>query len=138
MSQSSGAPPREASVRLDVWLWAARFFKTRSLAKQAADGGKVEVNGASGKPSRGLHEGDRLRITRGEERFEIDVIALAEQRGPASVAQALYRETPESAASRAAAAETRRLQGASMARPPKRPDKRARRLIRALGDIDML
>lgn len=128
----------EASVRLDVWLWAARFFKTRSLSKQAADGGKVEVNGAAGKPSRALHMGDRLRITRGEERFEVDVVALAEQRGPASVAQMLYRETPESAAARAAAAEMRRLQGASLARPPKRPDKRARRLIRALGDIDML
>ena len=125
-------------MRLDVWLWAARFFKTRSLSKQAADGGKVEVNGATGKPSRALHAGDRLRITRAEERFEIDVIALAEQRGPASVAQTLYRETPDSAAARAAAAEMRRLQGTSLARPPKRPDKRARRLIRALGDIDML
>ena len=132
------APRDGANVRLDVWLWAARFFKTRSLSKQAADGGKVEVNGAAGKPSRALHMGDRLRITRGEERFEIDVVALAEQRGPASVAHGLYRETPESAAARAAAAEMRRLQGASLARPPKRPDKRARRLIRALGDIDML
>lgn len=138
MSRSTESVAQEASVRLDVWLWAARFFKTRSLSKQAADGGKVEVNGATGKPSRALHAGDRLRITRAEERFEIDVIALAEQRGPASVAQTLYRETPDSAAARAAAAEMRRLQGASLARPPKRPDKRARRLIRALGDIDML
>lgn len=138
MSRSTESVAQEASVRLDVWLWAARFFKTRALAKQAADGGKVEVNGATGKPSRALHAGDRLRITRAEERFEIDVIALAEQRGPASVAQTLYRETPDSAAARAAAAEMRRLQGTSLARPPKRPDKRARRLIRALGDIDML
>lgn len=138
MSRSTESVAQEASVRLDVWLWAARFFKTRALAKQAADGGKVEVSGATGKPSRALHAGDRLRITRADERFEIDVIALAEQRGPASVAQMLYRETPESAAARAAAAEMRRLQGASLARPPKRPDKRARRLIRALGDIDML
>jgi len=137
MSREAVATPAPG-VRLDVWLWAARFFKTRALSKQAADGGKVEVNGAAGKPSRTLHVGDRLRITRGEERFEIDVAALSEQRGPASVAQALYRETPESIAARAAAAETRRLQGASLARPPKRPDKRARRLIRALGDIDML
>jgi len=137
MSREAVATPAPG-VRLDVWLWAARFFKTRALSKQAADGGKVEVNGAAGKPSRTLHVGDRLRITRGEERFEIDVAALSEQRGPAGVAQALYQETPESIASRAAAAETRRLQGASLARPPKRPDKRARRLIRALGDIDML
>jgi len=138
MNRSVEPVVQEESARLDVWLWAARFFKTRSLSKQAADGGKVEVNGATGKPSRALRTGDRLRITRGEERFEIDVVALAEQRGPANVAQALYRETPESAAARAAAAERRRLQGASLARPPKRPDKRARRLIRALGDIDML
>jgi ribosome-associated heat shock protein Hsp15 len=110
MSRSTEPVAQEASVRLDVWLWAARFFKTRALAKQAADGGKVEVNGATGKPSR-AHAGDRLRITRAEERFEIDVIALAEQRGPASVAQTLYRETPDSAAARAAAAEMRRLQG---------------------------
>jgi len=138
MSRSADSIAQEASVRLDVWLWAARYFKTRSLSKQAVDGGKVEVNGATGKPSRALHAGDRLRITRGEECFEIEVLALAEQRGPASVAQTLYRETPESVAARVAAAETRRLQGTSLARPPKRPDKRARRLIRALGDLDML
>ena len=138
MSRDAAAPAASDSVRLDVWLWAARFFKTRALAKQAADGGKAEVNGAAGKPSRALHVGDRLRVTRGEVRFEVDVVALAEQRGPASVAQMLYRETPESAAARAAAAEMRRLQGASQARPSKRPDKRARRLIRALGDLDML
>ena len=78
-----------ASVRADVWLWAARFFKTRSLAKQAIDGGKVDLNGAACKPSKAVHVGDRLQIGRGEERFEVVVSALTEQRGPASVAQAL-------------------------------------------------
>jgi ribosome-associated heat shock protein Hsp15 len=131
------APPQPAaapSVRLDIWLWAARFFKTRSLAKQAIEGGKVAVNDAPGKPSKAVHAGDRLAIRRGEEAFVVDVVALSEQRGPASVAQALYRETDESRASREALREQRRMQGP--AGPASKPDKRARRLIRALGDID--
>ena len=125
-------------VRLDVWLWAARFFKTRALAKQAIEGGKVEVNGASGKPAKSVHVGDRLKLTRGEERFEIDVIALSAKRGAACVAQRLYRDTESGRAAREAAAEQRRLSGAGYSKPPSRPDKRARRLIRALGDIDAL
>ena len=132
MSTSQQAP----GVRLDVWLWAARFFKTRSLAKHAIEGGKVEVNGAGGKPGKIVHVGASLRITRGEDRFEIEVVALAEQRGPATVAQQLYRETDASRAAREAALEQRRLTGE--ARPKGKPDKRARRLIRALGDIDAL
>ena len=131
-------PDDTASVRLDLWLWAARFFKTRALAKQAIETGKVEVGGQRAKPARGVRVGDVLHVARLDEHFEIEVLALSVVRGPASVAQTLYRERPESAAARAAAAETRRLQGTSMARPPKRPDKRARRLIRALGDLDML
>lgn len=127
-----------AAVRLDIWLWAARFFKTRALAKQAAEGGKVEINGATGKPSKSIKPGDRLRVTRGEDRYEIDVVALSETRGPASIAQRLYRETDEGRAAREAAAEQRRLVGADQARPRGKPDKRARRLIRALGDIDAL
>ncbi|WP_291222902.1 S4 domain-containing protein [Dokdonella sp.] len=136
-ARAASAIPTAAGVRLDVWLWAARFFKTRALAKQAADGGRIEVNGASGKPSRALHVGDRLRITRGEEHFEIELLVLADRRGPASVAQTLYRESAESLAARQAVAEQRRLQGGAPAHPGKRPDKRARRLILALGDLDM-
>lgn len=128
----------QASVRLDVWLWAARFFKTRALAKQAVEGGKVEVNGAAGKPAKPVHVGDALKIVRGEERFEIRVDGLDERRGPASAARRLYSETEASLAARTAAAELRRLQGAGYAKPPTKPDKRARRLIRALGDIDAL
>ena len=125
-----------ATVRLDIWLWAARFYKTRALAKQAVEGGKVEINAAAGKPAKAVKPGDRLRVTRGEDRYEIDVVALSEARGPASVAQQLYRETDEGRAAREAAAEQRRLVGADQAKPRGKPDKRARRLIRALGDID--
>ncbi len=123
-----------AAVRLDIWLWAARFFKTRSLAKQAIEGGKVALNEAPGKPAKGVHVGDQLAIRRGEESFVVEIVALSEQRGPAAVAQALYRETDASRTAREALREQRRMQGP--ARPATKPDKRARRLIRALGDID--
>lgn len=123
-------------VRLDVWLWAARFFRTRSLAKQAVETGKVDVAGQRAKPSRSLRVGESLQVTRGEERFDIVVRGLSETRGPAPVAQALYEETAESKTRR----EEQRQQRAAMRdgyRPPEhKPDKRARRLIQALGDID--
>ncbi len=123
-------------MRLDVWLWAARFFRTRSLAKQAVETGKVDVAGQRAKPSRSLRVGESLQVTRGEERFDIVVRGLSEIRGPAPVAQALYEETAESKTRR----EEQRLQRAAMRdgyRPPEhKPDKRARRLIQALGDID--
>lgn len=122
------------AVRVDVWLWAARFFKTRSLAKQAIDGGKVDVNGAGCKPAKVLRVGDRLEIGRGEERLEVVVLALSERRGPASVAQALYRETEASQAAREAARVQRKLGAAGLLRPPTRPDKQARRLIRKFKD----
>lgn len=137
-SGNRSAHEQGESVRLDIWLWAARFFKTRALAKQAIEGGKVELNDAVGKPAKAVHVGDRLRITRAEERFEIDVAALASQRGPASIAQQLYRETEASHAARVAAIEQRRLVGADTSKPKSKPDKRARRLIIALGDIDAL
>jgi ribosome-associated heat shock protein Hsp15 len=121
------------AVRADVWLWAARFFKTRSLAKQAI-GGKVDVNGSGCKPAKALHVGDRLHIGRGEERFEVVVLALSEQRGPAPVAQALYRETEESLAAREAARAQRRLGATGLLRPPTRPDKQARRQIMKFKD----
>ena len=133
VNSSGGA---DVVVRLDVWLWAARFFKTRSLAKHAVEGGKVEVNQTAGKPAKAVHIGDRLRISRGEERFEIDVIALSQQRGSGAAAQSLYRETEASRSSREALAEQRRMERAGYSKPPTKPDKRARRLIRLLGDID--
>ena len=126
------------SVRLDLWLWAARFFKTRSLAKQAVDTGKVDLAGQRAKSSRGVRVGDPLRIVRGEEVFEVEVRGLSDQRGPASVAQALYFESEASRQRREAALAERCAARAGYQAPQSRPDKRARRLIRALGDIDAL
>lgn len=135
-TSDSAADP--AGVRLDVWLWAARFFKTRALAKRAIEGGKVEVGELPGKPAKLVHVGDRLKISRGEETFEVEVIALSERRGSASQAQRSYSESEASRATRIAAAEQRRLAAAGYQKPATKPDKRARRLIRALGDIDAL
>ncbi|MHC9085888.1 RNA-binding S4 domain-containing protein [Luteimonas sp. RIT-PG2_3] len=127
-----------ASVRLDLWLWAARFFKTRSLAKQAIETGKVDVDGQRAKPARAVRVGDALRIVRGEEALEVSVQALSAKRGPAAKAQALYAESESSRIAREARATELRAARAGYQAPEHRPDKRARRLIRALGDIDAL
>lgn len=127
-----------ATVRLDLWLWAARFFRTRSLAKQAVETGKVDAAGQRAKSSRAVRVGDVLVITRGEEVFEIEVLALSDRRGSAAVAQALYSESAASRQRREAALAARRAERAGYQAPQSRPDKRARRLIRALGDIDAL
>lgn len=131
-------PDDTASVRLDLWLWAARFFKTRALAKHAIETGKVEVGGQRAKPSRGVRIGDALVVQCLEERFEVEVLALGSVRGPASVAQALYRESDSSRLAREQARAQRAAERAGFRPPETKPDKRARRLIRALGDIDML
>jgi ribosome-associated heat shock protein Hsp15 len=123
-------------VRLDLWLWAARFYRTRSLARQAVDGGKVEVGGQRAKPARVLRGGEAMRVVRGEESFEVTVRALSDSRGPASVAQALYAESATSCARREAERAARAAERAGYRAPEHKPDKRARRLIRALGDID--
>lgn len=123
-------------VRLDLWLWAARFFRTRSLAKQAIETGKVEVGGQRAKPSRTVRAGDAMRIERAGEGFEVEVLAVSDVRGPASVAQALYRESEASIAARMQMRELARAQRNGYRPPETKPDKRARRLIRALGDID--
>jgi ribosome-associated heat shock protein Hsp15 len=117
-------------VRVDVWLWAARFFKTRSMAKQAIDGGKIDLNDVGCKPAKLLRIGDRLKIGRGEERLEVDVLALSDKRGPASTAQTLFRETEASRLVREAAREQRQLVGATG--PAKRPDKQDRRELRRM------
>lgn len=114
-------------VRIDKWLWAARFFKTRALAIEAVKGGRVQVDGARVKPSRTVRVGDRIEITIGQTRRTVDVRALSDRRGPASVAATLYEETPESRAARERAAELRRLAPPPMPTPGGRPTKRDRR-----------
>lgn len=124
------------TVRLDLWLWAARFYRTRALAKQAVETGRVDVGGQRAKASRAVRLGDALRIERSGEVFEVQVLGLSDTRGPAPVAQALYAEAGESRARREAARELARAERNGYRAPGTRPDKRARRLIRALGDID--
>ena len=99
----------ETGVRLDKWLWAARFYKTRALAVDEIGKGRVEVNGQSAKPSREMRVGDMLRLRQGLILREVRVLGLSHVRGPAPVAQALYEETPESIEARAKSAEARRL-----------------------------
>jgi len=130
--------PPAASVRLDIWLWAARFFRTRSLAKQAIETGKVSVAGQRPKSSRAVRVGEQLQIDRGEEHFEVTVAGLSDQRGPAPVAQQLYVESEASIARRAEKRLLRIAARDGFQPPEHKPDKRARRLIRALGDIDAL
>lgn len=127
-----------AGVRIDLWLWAARFFKTRALAKDAIEHSRVKIAGQTCKPSRLVRAGDALTIERSGEIFEINVLALSDKRGPASVAQTLYVESEESRTHREAERALRAAERAGYQPPPQRPDKRARRLIQALGDLDAL
>ncbi len=116
-------------MRLDKWLWAARFFKTRSLATQAIDNGRVKLNGERVKPARDIKPGDRLDIHLGEMDWTLTVRALAMQRGPAPVAQALYEEAPASLARRQQQASDRKLTTNPAAAIKGRPTKRDRRQI---------
>ncbi len=116
-------------VRIDKWLWAARFFKTRAMAARACELGRVQLKGQPVKPAREVHAGDSLRVTTESGEFEIDVLALSEVRGPATVAQTLYRETEESREQRAKAAAERRAMREFEQLPAGRPSKRDRRRI---------
>jgi ribosome-associated heat shock protein Hsp15 len=129
-------PPADASVRLDLWLWAARFFRTRSLAREAVDAGKVRVAGSRAKPSRPVRAGALLEIERAGEAYLVSVLGVSAARGPASVARALYEEDEASRQARETLRAQRAAERAGYHPPEGRPDKRARRLIRALGDID--
>jgi ribosome-associated heat shock protein Hsp15 len=119
----------EAPVRIDKWLWAARFFKTRALAAKACDLGRVSLNGREAKPARDVHPGDFLRIRTEGGELEIEALALSEMRGPATVAQTLYRETDSSKAARLKAAEERKAMQEFAPLPERRPSKRDRRRI---------
>lgn len=118
-----------AAVRLDKWLWAARFYKTRALAVEAINGGHVHLNGARPKPARTVQCGDELVIRKSGMEFTITVNGLSEQRGPAAAAQQLYQESEASRARRETLAEERRLAAAAGTLPARRPDKRGRRQI---------
>ena len=127
----------DSPTRLDKWLWAARFFKTRSLAREAISGGKVHLNGYRVKPGRALKPGDSLRIQRGEQEYVIDVVEISTRRGPATVAQTLYEETEESRINREQHLEKRRLEREQNATRERRPDKRQRRrIVRFKQDFD--
>lgn len=119
----------EEDIRLDKWLFAARLYKTRSLATVAINGGKVHVNGARVKPSRDARIGDVISLTRGEEPMELTVRRLSDKRGKAADAQALYEETPGSIEVRATRSALRKSRALSNPAPEKRPDKRSRRNI---------
>jgi ribosome-associated heat shock protein Hsp15 len=121
--------PSAPGVRLDKWLWAARFFKTRALVHAAIDAGHVRLNGDRAKPSRDLKPGDRLDIRNGETAWIVTVARLATQRGPAPVARTLYEETPESIAARERYQEQQRLAADPGQALHGRPTKRDRRLI---------
>ena len=121
-------------MRVDKWLWAARFFKTRSLAARSCEMGRVKSNGQTIKPSREVKAGDFLHITNGSGEFDVQVLSLSEMRGPASVAQTLYRETEESKEARHKAAEERKSMPVFEVLHDGRPSKRDRRqLIRVRG-----
>ena len=118
-----------ASVRIDKWLWAARFFKTRSLAARACELGRIQSNGQTAKPAREVRVGDMLQVTNDGGDFQVEVLGLSEARGPASVAQTLYRETEASRELRLKVAAERRAMKQFEQLPAGRPDKRDRRRI---------
>jgi ribosome-associated heat shock protein Hsp15 len=118
-----------SNVRIDKWLWAARFFKTRALASKACDLGRIHSHGIEAKPAWEVRVGDRLHIKNEGGEFEIDVLALSEMRGPAAVAQQLYHETDASKEARTRAATERKAMQEYAPIPERRPSKRDRRRI---------
>ena len=119
-------------LRVDKWLWAARFFKTRSIAKTAIEGGKVHLDGHRVKVSREISVGERLTIKQGWDEKEVVVRALSDQRGPAPIAQTLYEETPESVARREREAQARKAAGGATASATQKPGKHERKALEKL------
>jgi len=124
------------SIRIDKWLWAARFFKTRALASKSCDLGRILSNGIEAKPAREVRVGDKLKIKNEGGEFEIEVLVLSEIRGPASVAQTLFRETEASKAARIKAAAERKEMQQYAPVPEHRPSKRDRRMIHRFRGSD--
>lgn len=133
MATTEKTPP--ASQRIDKWLWCARFFKTRSLATQAIHGGHVKLHGNTVKPARDLRIGDVLDIAIGDVKWTVTICGLNDQRRPASEAQQLYAETPESSARREAAKEAHKLAPNPGSDLRGRPTKKARRQIRGFNEV---
>ncbi|CAI1108922.1 Heat shock protein 15 [Serratia rubidaea] len=119
----------EAAVRLDKWLWAARFYKTRALAREMIDGGKVHYNGQRSKPSKNVELNAEIKLRQGNEERTVVVLALSGQRRGASEAQLMYEETAASIANREQMAQARKLNALSMPHPDRRPDKKERRTL---------
>jgi len=118
-----------ATLRIDKWLWAARFFKTRAQASKACDLGRIRSNGVEAKPAREVRVGDRLEVKNAGGEFQVEVLALSQMRGPAAVAQTLYRESETSKEARLKAAEERKAMQQFAPLPERRPSKRDRRRI---------
>lgn len=116
-------------MRLDKWLWVARFFKTRALAAEAVSGGKVHRNGHRVKPSQSIQIDDSLEITKGAFRFNVVITGLLKQRGPATIAQTMYEESDDSIQARSKLSDQLRAEAAKNPTTARRPDKRSRRRI---------
>jgi heat shock protein 15 (HSP15) len=127
MAKHSQIEEEKEAVRLDKWLWAARFYKTRTLAKEMIDGGKVHYNGQRSKPNKIVEVGATLKVRQGSDEKEIVVLALSSQRRGAPEAQRLYRETEQSLANREKLVMARKMNALSMPHPDRRPDKKERR-----------
>lgn len=134
MAEPTEAP--DATVRIDRWLWAARIFKTRSLAKTAIEGGKVHVDGQRTKPAKEVRIGQTLTVSRGSTEITLVISALSEQRGPAKVAQLLYNETDESIEQREILSSRRRMERAGLQVPDSKPSKKDRRSLKKLRGLD--
>jgi ribosome-associated heat shock protein Hsp15 len=125
----SKAVSPESSLRLDKWLWAARFYKSRSLAREQIEGGKVHYNGQRSKPGKAIELGALVRFWQGQDEREVRVLTLSEQRKSAPLAQLMYEETAESLKRRAENAEARRFNSQFAPSPERRPDKQERRQL---------
>lgn len=131
MTHSNLHTPDPTPLRVDKWLWAARFYKTRRLATEALQAGHVRVNGERCKPSKCLKPGDRVSIEKNGQQFDIEVLALSGIRGNAEIAQTLYLETTESVTRREEASALARMTHGERTAPAQKPDKRERRMIRS-------
>ena len=128
---------KETEVRLDKWLWAARFYKTRSLARSMIEGGKVDYNGVKAKPSRTVEIGALVKVLQGNIRREVEVVKISDQRGPAVVAQTLYKETEKSIEQREKQIEQIKLNSLLAPHPDEKPN-RMRSLIKKIAELSSI